>query len=43
MNNFFWNIFEKSGSIDAIMAYWKYNEVMEYEYNKDTGYNNKRK
>lgn len=41
MDNFFWSIFEKSGSIDAIMAYMQYNEVLNNEYNKDSWYNNK--
>lgn len=37
MNNFFWYVFEKSGSIDAIMAYMKYNEVTDNECFKNKG------
>lgn len=42
MRNFFWSIFEKSGSIDALMAYFKYNEVVTDECCKNTGNYNKR-
>lgn len=42
MENFFWSVFEKSGSIDAIMAYMKYNEVTDNGYCKDSGNCNKR-
>ncbi|MGN1318773.1 MAG: hypothetical protein ACI4VF_07115 [Lachnospirales bacterium] len=41
MDNFFWDIFEKSGSIDAIMAYMKYNEVKSCECGEDSWNNNK--
>lgn len=42
MDNFFWYVFEKSGSIDAIMAYMKYNEVTGSGYCKNSGDRNKR-
>lgn len=42
MQNFFWSVFEKSGSVDAIMAYIKYNEVIRDENCKNSGNCNKR-
>ncbi len=37
MDKFFWYVFEKSGSIDALMAYFKYNEVIGNECYKNQG------
>lgn len=42
MKDFFWNVFEKSGSIDAIMAYFKLNEVIENGFGENKGINYKR-
>lgn len=43
MDNFFWSIFEKSGSTEAVLAYLQYNEVLNNEHYKNSWNNIKGK